>query len=227
MAQNLNSCLSCKLARIDVATHIACQILRWENFLTLFQVLVSLLVQIRLENSSISISGTVLKWLSLWIVLIYQWHGAIVSWLRLIRWQPLRCVTSTTSIFWGKLRMILPACFSMLSSTTSRLMHCIIHWRPHKVLWAFSTRYCLICLSCWTCLDNVVILDCSEVEKWFFLYRLSWILANLSHFRSCALLVMSLGHFLLFLILLHLLELMELGSVSFVKLYLSVTTKIW
>ena len=185
-------------------------------------------IQIGLENPTSSVCRTVLKWLSLWVILIHSWHLPSV-WLWLVRWKPLRCVTRgrIARVFGGKLRVWLSVPFAMLSTTSCRLRNLIVHWRvTYQVLWTFITCHSLICIISRGCLHDVVILNCPEIQKWFLFNCFCWWLSYLlCHFWSCALLEMTLRYLVLLLILLHLIDLVDCYLCWFVEeLRLSVTS---
>ena len=219
VTQHLNSCLSWKLARVNVATHVASQILTWQYLLALLHCFLGIFIQIRLENPTSSVCWAILKWLSLWVILIHRWHLPCVR-LWLIRRKSLRCVTRgrIASIFGGKLRVWLSVCFTMLSTTSSWLNKLIIHWRVTKVLWTFFTCHSLVCIIVRAWLHDVVVLNCPEIEKWFlfncFSRRLSRLLCE---FWGCSLLEMALRHLGLFLMILHMIDLVDMHLCFFVE----------
>lgn len=166
MIENLNSSLSWKLAKVIwemtwvyASTHIVRQILRWKNFLTLFHWVFWRLIQIGLEYSSCSSSGTVLERLSLGIRCINLRH---LAWLRLVGCMPLRSTASSSvaSVFRCKLRVRLSPLTVCSAGWTWEIL--VQRWVVYHVFWAFI---CHVLIVIWRHgLDNIVVFYCPEVK---------------------------------------------------------------
>ena len=168
MVKDLNPRLALELPGVNVATHIGRQVLAREHLLAVLHL--GLILEIRLEDPTVlSVTGRILEGLPRWIVRadIHARHLAVAR--RLVRQKPLRCVPSVDvpRVLGSELRVRLPSALVDVPSrppTPIRRRDVVLHGRvANYLLGAVVTLQRPSRRVLPGCLDNVVVLDRSEI----------------------------------------------------------------